>query len=82
MSKKKSSPAMLEAARDFLPFLLLQLDDQDLERLERDFPDKEEGEKVLLTMLTAPREEWERLGVPPYLLKYQLMSEEEEEEEW
>ena len=77
MAEKKSNRMSMEEAKEFLPFMLLQISDEDLKKLERDFP--KDGDRILLLMLTHPKEEWEKLGIPPYLRKYELVDEDEED---
>jgi hypothetical protein len=67
----------IQPGEAFLPFMLLQISDEDLKKLERDFP--KDGDRILLLMLTHPKEEWEKLGIPPYLRKYELVDEDEED---
>ncbi len=71
----------MERAKSFLPFMILQMRDEDLEKLEQDenYPTKEEADKVLLTMILNPKEKWKELGVPSYLMKYEFVDEDDEE---
>jgi hypothetical protein len=82
MQRKKnlSQSTLIERAKQFIPFLILQLQDEDLERLDREYS-PEERERIALTMLLNPKEKWRELGVPDYLMKYEIVSEDEDEEE-
>jgi len=48
------------------------IDEEDLERLHRDYPNWEDKKRILLTMFLNPKEKWAKLGVPEYLWKYEL----------
>ena len=76
------SPETFEELRRqwILPMLFL-VSSEDLKRLERDFPNGEDQTKVLLIMAVEPKEKWQELGVPEYMMKYEI-SWEDEEEEW
>ena len=77
---KKKPLEELERAGEFLPFMILQMQDEDLEKLGRDYP---KGWKaVLMAMLLFPKEKWKELGIPEYLRKYEIEEYEEEEEDW
>ena len=80
------SPQTFEELCDqwILPMLFL-VSDEDLKRIERDFPNWEDQSKVLLIMAVEPKEKWRELGVPEYMMKYEIYREDEEEEweeEW
>jgi len=70
---------MEEMAKKFLPFMILQIADEDLEKLEKDYPERNQADKILITMLLNPKEKWKELGVPEYLLKYEIENEENED---
>jgi len=57
-----------------LALMLLQMDKEDLKRLDKDFP---EGlwEKVLYIMQTRPKSEWKKWGVPDYMMRYEIEDE-------
>ena len=66
-----------EDARKFIPFMILQMRDEDLDKLDRDYG--REGDYVLMAMLLFPKERWEELGIPEYLRQYEIADEEEED---
>jgi len=55
------------------------MQDEDLERLGKDYPNKKDWERILITMLLNPKEKWKELGVPDYLMKYEIADEDEED---
>ena len=80
MSKKNlSQQTLIKKAEEFLPWMLIQMQDEDIKRLDRDFPKKEDRKKILITMLLNPKEKWKELGVPDYLMKYEVVDEDEED---
>jgi len=76
LKKNSSQQILIEKAKQFIPFMLLQMQDEDLKKLDKDYKKKEEKEKVLLNMLLNPKEKWKELGVPDYLMKYEVVNEE------
>jgi len=74
---KKLPKAELEKARKFIPLMILQMQDEDLKQLGKDFK-KEEWMHILMAMLLFPKEKWKELGIPDYLMKYEIEDEEEE----
>ena len=74
-----SQQTLMREAERFIPFMILQMHDEDLDRLGKDYPKKKDWEKILVTMLTNPKEKWRELGVPEYLMKYEIADEDEEE---
>jgi len=80
VSKKNlSQQTLIKEAEEFLPWMILQMRDEDLKKLDKDYPNKKEREQVLITMLTNPKEKWKELGVPEYLMKYEIADEDEDE---
>ena len=80
MSKKSlSQQTLIKKAEEFLPFMIYQMQDEDLERLGKDYPNKKDWERILITMLLNPKEKWKELGVPDYLMKYEIADEDEED---
>ncbi len=80
MSKKKlSQQTLIKKAEKFLPWMILQIQREDLERLDKDYPNKQDGDRILLTMLLNPKEKWKELGVPDYLMKYEIVDEDDED---
>ena len=80
MSKKSlSQQTLIKKAEEFLPFMIYQMQDEDLERLVKDYPNKKDWERILITMLLNPKEKWKELGVPDYLMKYEIADEDEED---
>jgi len=73
-----SQQTLIKKAEKFLPFMIYQMRDEDLERLDKDYPDKRERDRILITMLLNPKEKWKELGVPDYLMKYEIADEDEE----
>jgi len=69
----------MKKAEEFLPFMILQMQDEDLEKLDKDFPKRKDKDRILVTMLVNPKEKWRELGVPEYLMKYEIADEDEEE---
>ena len=80
MSKRNlSQQTLIKKAEEFLPFMIYQMQDEDLERLGKDYPNKKDWERILITMLLNPKEKWKELGVPDYLMKYEIADEDEED---
>ena len=77
MELKKVPQEEREQARKFIPFMILQMRDEDLEELDKDYKE-EERIYVLMAMLLFPKEKWKELGIPDYLMKYEIADEEEE----
>ena len=80
MALKKVPQERRERARKFIPFMILQMRDEDLKKLGEDY----KGEawiSVLMAMLLFPKEKWEELGIPDYLMKYEITEDEEDEED-
>jgi len=61
-----------EREKAIIVLMLLIIDDEDLERLHRDYPNWEDKKRILLAMFLNPKEKWAELGVPEYLWKYEL----------
>jgi len=59
-----------DEARKYIPNLTKHIQDTDLKRLKWEY--RSDFEEVLITMLTNPRERWEELGIPSYMMKYRL----------
>ena len=61
--------------------LAMFIEEEDVKRLTRDFGNK--GIRVLKVMLIYPKEQWKELGVPEYMMKYDIkkVTDEEDEEE-
>ncbi len=57
--------------------MVLQMQDEDLVELDRDYP--RGWQVILMAMLLFPKERWKELGIPDYLMKYEIEDEEEEE---
>jgi len=76
LKENSSQQTLIKKAEDFLPFMILQMRDEDLERLDKDYPDKKERDRILITMLLNPKEKWKELGVPDYLMKYEIADDE------
>jgi len=70
---------LIKKAEKFLPFMIYQMRDEDLERLGKDYPNKKDWERILITTLLNPKEKWKELGVPDYLMKYEIADEDEED---
>ncbi|GAB6066274.1 hypothetical protein JCM9492_13670 [Aquifex pyrophilus] len=76
---EKQPKKLREKAESFIPFMLLQMEDEDLDRLDREYSRKE-AIYLMMAMLLFPKERWTELGIPDYLMKYEIAGEEEEEE--
>ena len=76
MELKKVPQEEREQARKFIPFMILQMRDEDLEKLDKEYG--KEGDYLLMAMLLFPKEKWKELGIPDYLMKYEIENEEEE----
>ncbi len=59
-----------DEARKALPHIMEGLLEKDLVRLKREF--RSDMEDVLITMVTNPKEKWKELGIPDYMMKYEL----------
>ena len=76
---KKKPLEELERAGEFLPFMILQMQDEDLKKLDGEYPRGKYA--VLMAMLLFPKERWKELGIPDYLMKYEITEDEEDEED-
>ena len=56
---------------------ILQIEDEDLERLEKELGRKQ-VEKVLLIMMVTPKKDWKERGVSDYMMKYEVIEEDED----
>ena len=74
---REQSPEDLASAGNFLPFMILQIEDEDLKKLGEDYGKSQAV--LLLAMLLFPKERWEELGIPEYLRKYEIADEEEDD---
>ncbi|WP_157560456.1 hypothetical protein [Hydrogenivirga sp. 128-5-R1-1] len=74
---EKLPPEELEEARKFVPLMIYQMRDEDLEKLDREGLG-EKGNYFLMAMLLFPKERWEELGIPEYLRKYEIADEEDD----
>lgn len=59
-----------DEARKALSHIMEGLLEEDLARLKREF--RSDMEDVLITMVTNPKEKWKELGIPDYMMKYEL----------
>jgi hypothetical protein len=67
---------LMKEAEKYLGLFVLQIADEDLDRLEKELGNQK-AKQVLLTMMVAPKEDWERLGVPKFMMKYEVEEEED-----
>ncbi|WP_459774353.1 hypothetical protein [Aquifex pyrophilus] len=81
MEVEKQPKDLREKAKSFIPFMLLQMEDEDLDRLDSEYS-KKEAIYLMMAMLLFPKEMWTEMGIPDYLMKYEIANEEEEEEEY
>ncbi len=65
-----------ERAKEFIPFMILQMQDEDLKKLGEEY--RKNWIYILMAMLLFPKEKWKELGIPDYLMKYEIENEEEE----
>jgi len=54
------------------------MQNEDLEKLYKDFPKKKLWGKRLFTMLLNHKKKWKELGMPDYLMKYEIANKNEE----
>jgi len=65
------SSTLTEEAEAWLGLFALLIEDEDLDRLEKELG-AQKAKQVLLTMLVAPKEDWKKLGVPEFMMKYDI----------
>ncbi len=79
MSNQNSlPPTLIERTKSLIGFMLLQIADEDLQKLDRDYPNGK-WKEILLKLLLYPKSKWKELGVPDYLMKYEIVNEDEED---
>ena len=65
---------LMKEAEKYLGLFVLQIADEDLDRLEKELGNQK-AKQVLLTMMVAPKEDWQKLGVPEFMMKYEIEDE-------
>ncbi|NPA32505.1 MAG: hypothetical protein GXO04_02635 [Aquificae bacterium] len=64
----------MQDARRFLPLMILRIADEDLERLGKEYG--QNAYLILKAMLLFPKDKWKELGIPNYMMKYEIEEEE------
>ncbi len=80
MALRKVPQERRKRAKEFIPFMILQMRDEDLKKLGEEY--QKNWIYILMAMLLFPKERWKELGIPDYLMKYEIEDEEEEDEDW
>jgi len=74
-TQNPSLSTLMKEAEKYLGLFVLQIADEDLNRLEEELG-TQKAKQVLLTMMVAPKKDWEKLGVPKFMMKYEIEDEE------